>query len=1681
MRTILFKSFVGYLVVSLVVYLSPVPFAYANPVLQNPAPSGGSNVASAGSATIRSSSNVETINQKSQNAVIDWSSFNIGGKETTKFIDPNSSSLTVNRVHDNDPSKIFGTLSSNGNIVLINPNGVFFGKGSVVDVNGIVATTSNVSNAAVMGGGRMHFTPGGTPNATVENQGTITAQNAGLVGLVAPNVKNSGVITANLGKVQMASGDTFTLDFYGDKLMEVAITDPNVSNQLVQNSGTIESDGGTVKLTAAAGRKIVNSLIDFSGEIKAPAFKEHDGTIVIYAEGSNAVKGNVAANKGTEAGSSTVLVNGTLDASGKKAGERGGNIVILGDDIAILSGSYLDASGVLSGGNIKIGGDFHGGGTTPTAAATVVQNNTTINANATDSGNGGNVAVWSDNYTNFLGLITARGGPNGGNGGFVETSGKHTLNMQGLVDASAAKGVAGTWLMDPEDVNITSSDSDIGGNPSFVPGGTQATASLNVNDITTALNAGTNVTVTTGGDAQTGPNGGSITVSSAVSATTGTGGITGNLTLSSYKDININSAITLGGGGVTGGALTLDADNAGNGIGAIAVTANITTNGGNVTMGGGNGAISAGNGYAVGDATYHQGILLNGATINSGAGTIVMNGTGYSNNATGDLKGIWLKGGSVVQSTTGAITAYGRGGTGNTAGTWYYNSGIDIYGAGSKISSAQGAINLNGTGGGGNASYAAGVDTAQGGKVVSTGTGGGAATIAITGVGGANSQYGFGVALETDINTVTGNVTITGTGTASGSSSALNNGIVVSAPIAVTGGANVTFNATAGNGGNDIRFYHNNTRGGASDTGNITINADTLNYSAGTFQTTGNVIFGPRTASTTIGVAGGAGTLNISSGVLSSVTAGSLTVGNTADSGAMTVNARTWTTPLSLVSGSGVITIAGAQAMGANNFTLQTDATPTFSSTVTTTGNVLLEPASVGTTVGIAGGAGTLNIGTGILGDITAGSITIGSTSDTGLMTVNAYTWSNSLSLVSGSGPITIAGAQAMGTNNFTLQTDATPTFSSTVTTTGNVLLEPASVGTTVGIAGGAGTLNIGTGILGDITAGSITIGSTSDTGLMTVGANTWSFPVTLNNGSGTIEFSGAQTLGANSLTAVSNSGNIQLDQNAKIASTASSGNSIVLAAGGNVVNNDSNDGAGALSPGTGTARWIAYSTGNGDTKNGLAESQDVYGKTYTTEAPGSVPGSTNTWVYSDGLLTVTASNQTIIYGSSPNTTATAGSTYSYSCNPTCGSNPITGGPTISVSGVTTSGTSGKDNAGTWNNAISVSAATAAGYIIAYVTGNLIVNPMAITVTAATNTKAYDGTTTATATPTVTAGSLVTGDTATWTEVYTSATAGTGKTLTASAGTVTDGNGGNNYAVTFVDNNTGVINAIPVSGGGGIPLSPTPPVSQPSAPVPPVVSHPAPPASPVLAATSVPSTVVGVSENPSVIQNSNMVNIQGETPSSMNPGGYMQIMQVQTQAASDVVPTAFNIFDIQSLGSLFPRAGNPAPVFIMPDSTLDEPIPQPCGKAPCQPVSSRTIENENVVMYYDPANDNDSFSGLNNTDHVTPVKWSKRAAATTQQPNKYQVANNGQAIALIPEQDNPVPMIYNQVNGNSDSTLLAANQNKPVANAEDKKKASRAQNTRDKIRDRLLRFGRAWRSMRSGQLSQRLDAQPDNG
>jgi filamentous hemagglutinin family protein len=259
-----------------------------------------------------------TTNQ--QRTVMDWTTFNIGTGATANFNQLNTSSTTINRVNGSvDPTQILGELNSNGKIVILDPNGVFFGAGSKVSVGSILASTGEIGNLN-------HFLKGGNDplqlnnldakgkGVTIENRGNITTtENGGLVALVAPNVKNAGIITAQLGKVILASGKKVSVDLYGDGLISIASDE--LEKSLVENSGTITANGGTVVMTAGAAKKVVDSVVNLSGVVQASEFKNVGGKIVLGggSTGKVDVKNNATVKATTiEFGSDVYTNNKTL-------------------------------------------------------------------------------------------------------------------------------------------------------------------------------------------------------------------------------------------------------------------------------------------------------------------------------------------------------------------------------------------------------------------------------------------------------------------------------------------------------------------------------------------------------------------------------------------------------------------------------------------------------------------------------------------------------------------------------------------------------------------------------------------------------------------------------------------------------------------------------------------------------------------------------------------------------------------------------------------------------------------------------------------------------------------------------------------------------------------------------------------------------------------------------------------------------------------------------------------------------------------------------------------------------------------------------------------------------------------------------------------------------------------------
>jgi len=424
--------------------------AYANPT-------GGQIVA--GNATIAAPNNQTVqVNQTTAKAIIDWRGFSIGQNEVTQFKQPDASAITLNRVTGGDPSQILGQLNANGQVWLINPNGIVFGKSARVDVAGLLATTLDIDNQKFLAG-QYKFTSASNPSAMVINQGSITIRNAGLAALVAPGVENSGVIAANLGHIQLSSASAFTVDMYGDGLINFTLDgqaaksltrpDGTVPIAAVNNTGSLIADGGTVYLTANAARSVVDNAINMSGLVQASSVSNQNGLIVL--DGGS--QGNVQ-------------VAGNLTATGPDRGQTGGKIEVLGDTIHVASGSQINASGSYGGGRILIGGDFQGGNPNPTvqslvgftseaspvrnANAVTIDAGTVIDASAGLTGNGGQIAVWSNGVTSVASTINANGGIVRGNGGVVETSGYHLASAGAVVNVNGGiGGKTGSWLLDP--------------------------------------------------------------------------------------------------------------------------------------------------------------------------------------------------------------------------------------------------------------------------------------------------------------------------------------------------------------------------------------------------------------------------------------------------------------------------------------------------------------------------------------------------------------------------------------------------------------------------------------------------------------------------------------------------------------------------------------------------------------------------------------------------------------------------------------------------------------------------------------------------------------------------------------------------------------------------------------------------------------------------------------------------------------------------------------------------------------------------------------------------------------------------------------------------------------------------------------------------------------------------------
>lgn len=436
---------------------------------QSGATSVGNFQVQAGSATVAPGADPKQvlINLSNSKSVLQWDRLNVPDGSKLQFAQPNAQSIVLNRVVSVDPARIDGALSSNGQVWILSGAGVLFGPNSKVDVQSLLASSRDISNADFLAG-KYSFGAGGS--GKVSNQGELTVADGGYVLLVGSEVDNQGRIQAQLGQVKLASGKAFVLDLNGDKLLRFDVTEALTGGDSqaakVSNAGQIIADGGSVQMTARAASGLVAQVVNTGGLVQANTARLVNGDIVLDA------------GPGGE-----VVAGGQISAQGWEQGAKGGNVTVLVTR-SLCYCSRIDASGQAGGGNVLVGGDWKGSGSFQQATSVDMQAGAEIKVNATNAGDGGKVVLWSDvrkegSETSVAGSIEAMGGVDGGNGGNVETSG-HTLNISNTfkANASSAKGETGKWLLDPLNVVIDSS---------------------NASAYQTTLNSGTDVTIAASG------------------------------------------------------------------------------------------------------------------------------------------------------------------------------------------------------------------------------------------------------------------------------------------------------------------------------------------------------------------------------------------------------------------------------------------------------------------------------------------------------------------------------------------------------------------------------------------------------------------------------------------------------------------------------------------------------------------------------------------------------------------------------------------------------------------------------------------------------------------------------------------------------------------------------------------------------------------------------------------------------------------------------------------------------------------------------------------------------------------------------------------------------------------------------------------------------------------------------
>ena len=478
-------------------HLSFIPYVHAGPT--------GGNVVG-GSGTINHSGLTTNINQLTSAMAIDWNSYNVNANEIVNYIQPNASSISLNRILSNSASQIHGQINANGQVVLVNTNGIFFSPTASVNVGGLIASGLNIDPVDFMNGEYV-FSSIDSDSGAIINSGILNASLGGSISLLGKQVTNNGLISANLGAVNLAAGKEAVLTFDNQGLMGVKITREILQDELgvdpaVLNNGEITAEGGRVLLTASQSQDVFSQAVNSNGieqatsvvvnedgsfTLGAGADVVNTGAVDVSTTDGNAGKiamlgenvtssGNVKADSINENGGeielhatdTTLLTENSTTTARSENNGQGGQVKVLGDKVGLFDQSTVDVSGANGGGQALIGGDFQGkNDTIRNATSTFVSRDSQLFADALVSGNGGKLINWADNSTWFYGDAFSRGGALTGDGGLVEVSGKIFLKYRGNVNTRATNGNTGLLLLDPDNITILngSGESDTDASP----------------------------------------------------------------------------------------------------------------------------------------------------------------------------------------------------------------------------------------------------------------------------------------------------------------------------------------------------------------------------------------------------------------------------------------------------------------------------------------------------------------------------------------------------------------------------------------------------------------------------------------------------------------------------------------------------------------------------------------------------------------------------------------------------------------------------------------------------------------------------------------------------------------------------------------------------------------------------------------------------------------------------------------------------------------------------------------------------------------------------------------------------------------------------------------------------------------------------------------------------------------